>query len=335
MPSSFTPAEAVRRGLACLDDALVLEVVSSLDLRPSTKISPAVGMPLRGLQQRRDVTSFVASAPLVAVRSLLELLVARNLDRIIELLAEHSERPTYEQMLAAVDAMRAEGVADADLAALLAFAVGEQFPAAEHCRRLIDERDEFALPEVEVVEPTGSLLTPKDVDPAVREARRQRREAAKNKKKPASPSPPRPAKTRAVASVDAATPPASVSIAPALVERRRITLTPAEAKLVNADHVKAGMVVSVEIPFDSIDPALPDVRAKQRPAVVVAASESTLLVRGIYSNQFANRQLFGPWRRLGLDHVSYVSDERQVIDVSETPVTELARLTDEEWNSLW
>ena len=335
MTSAQTPADALRRGLARFDETLVLEVVTSLDLRPSTKISPAVGMPLRGLQQRRDVTSFVASAPLVAVRSLLELLVARNLDRIIELLGEHSERPTYEQMLAAVDAMRAEGVSDADLAALLAFAVGEQFPAAEHCRRLIDERDEFALPEVEVVEPTGSLLTPKDVDPAVREARRQRREAAKNKKKPASPSPPRPAKTRAVASVDAATPPASVSIAPALVERRRITLTPAEAKLVNADHVKAGMVVSVEIPFDSIDPALPDVRAKHRPAVVVAASESTLLVRGIYSNQFANRQLFGPWRRLGLDHVSYVSDERQVIDVSETPVTELARLTDEEWNSLW
>ena len=335
MASARTPADALRRGLARLDDKVVLEVVASLDLRPSTKISPAVGMPLRGLQQRRDVASFVASAPLVAVRALLELLVARSLDRIIELLGEHSERPTYDEMAVAVDAMRAEGVSDGDLAALLAFAIGEQFPAAEHCRRLIEEREEFALPEVAVVEPTGSLLTPKDVNPAVREARRQRREAAKNKRKPTSPPPPRPTKARAAAGPDTPKPPESPAMSSVVVVRRRVMLTPAEARLVDVDHVKAGTVVSVEIPFDSIDPAMPDVRAKQRPAVVVAASDSTLLVRGIYSNQFANRQLFGPWRRLGLDHVSYVSDERQVIDVSATPAIELARLTDEEWNSLW
>ena len=333
--NALTPADALRRGLARLDEAVVLEVAAALDLRPSTKISPAVGMPLRGLQQRRDVASFVASAPLVAVRALLELLVARSLDRIIELLGEHSERPTYDEMAVAVDAMRAEGVSDGDLAALLAFAIGEQFPAAEHCRRLIEEREEFALPEVAVVEPTGSLLTPKDVNPAVREARRQRREAAKNKRKPTSPPPPRPTKARAAAGPDTPKPPESPAMSSVVVVRRRVTLTPAEARLVDVDHVKAGTVVSVEIPFDSIDPAMPDVRAKQRPAVVVAASDSTLLVRGIYSNQFANRQLFGPWRRLGLDHVSYVSDERQVIDVSATPAIELARLTDEEWNSLW
>ena len=317
-----------------MDDAVVLEVVSSLDLRPSTKISPAVGMPLRGLQQRRDVASFVASAPIIAVRALLELLVAGNLDRIIAVLGEHSERPTYDQMASAVDAMRTEGVSDADLAALLAFAIGEQFPAAEHCRRLIEEREEFALPAVAAAESTGSLLSPKDVDPAVREARRQRREAAKSKKKPSVP-PTRPAKVRPVVGASKSAPPVAAATAVMSAVRRRATLTPAESRLVDPDHVRAGTVVSVEVPFDSIDPEMPDVHAKQRPAVVVAASDSTLLVRGVYSNQFANRQLFGPWRRLGLDHVSYISDERQVIDLSATPAVELARLTDEEWNSLW
>ena len=291
-------------------------------------------MPLRGLQQRGDVASFTASAPLIAVRALLELLVAASLDRIIELLGEHSERPTYDQMAAAVDAMRAEGTEDAQLAALLAFAIGEQFPAAEHCRRLIEERPEFALPDVEVVESSGSLLSLKEVDPAIREARRLRREAAKSKKKVVAP-PSRPVKAKSVANVNTPAAPTDSVAATLVVVRRRATLTPAEARLVDADHARAGSVVSVEIPFDSIDPATPDVHAKQRPAVVVAASDSVLLVRGIYSNQFANRQLFGPWRRLGLDHVSYISDERQVIDLSVTPAVEFARLTDEEWNSLW
>lgn len=334
MPTPLGPSEALRRGLARLDETAVLEVVSSLDLRPSTKVSPAVAMPLRGLQQRRDVASFVAGAPLIAVRALLELLVAATLDRIIELLGEHSERPTYDQMGAAVDAARGEGISDTDVAALLAFAIGEQFPAAGHCQRLIDEREEFALPEVVVTEPTGSLLTPKDVDPAVREARRQRREAAKAKKKHPTP-PARPAKARPAASPAPSTPPAGPATAVLSVERRRVTLTPAEARIVDVGHARAGTVVNVEVPFDSVDPAIPDVRAKQRPAVVVAASDTTLLVRAIYSNQFANRQLFGPWRRLGLDHASYISDERQAIDVSTTPVVEVAKLTDEEWNSLW
>jgi len=328
------PAEAVRRGLVRLDTTTVLEVVSTLDLRPSTKISPAVGMPLRGLQQRRDVASFAASAPLVAVRALLELLVAPSLDRVIELLGEHSEHPTYDQLTAAVDAMRADGVGDDDLAALLAFAIGEQFPAAEHCRRLLEERVEFALPDVMVVEPSGSLLSPKEVDPAVREARRQRREVAKNKKKASAP-PPRPSKSRTTPPAGAVAPADDLSNAVMATSRRRVKLTPAEARVVDVDHPKAGLVVNVEIPFDAVDPATPDVRAKERPAVVVAASDSALLVRGVYSNQFTNRQLFGPWRRLGLDHPSYISDDRRVIDVSETPVVELAKLTDSEWNSLW
>jgi len=291
-------------------------------------------MPLRGLQQRGDVAAFAASAPLIAVRALLELLVAGSLDRIIEVLGEHSERPTYDQMAAAVDALRADGTDDSQLAALLAFAIGEQFPAAEHCRRLIEERPEFALPSVIAVETSGSLLSPKEVDPATREARRLRREAAKSKKKVVA-SPSRPAKSRSVVGAGTPAPPINTTAPVIVVARRRITLTPAESRLVDSDHARAGSVVSVEIPFDSIDPATPDVHAKQRPAVVVAASDSALLVRGIYSNQSANRQLFGPWRRLGLDHVSYISDERQVIDLSSAPVVELARLTDEEWNSLW
>ncbi len=327
------PSEVVRRGLVRLDADAVMEVVATLDLRPSTKISPAVGMPLRGLQQRRDVASFAVGAPIAAVRALLELMVAANLDRIVELLGEHSEHPTYDQLARAVDVMSADGVADGDLAALLAFAIGEQFPAAPHCRRIIEERPSYALPEVEMPTAASALRAPTDGAPAGRHARRRRRESAKSKKK-APTSPPRPirkvrADTPGPASRERVTAPVAAS------GRRRAKLTPAEARLVDPDHPRSGTIAMVEVPFSARDPETPEIRAKDRPALVVAASASVWLVRGIYSNPNTDRQLFSPWRRLGLDHVSYISDERQMIVAPAGPVVEVARLTDTEWNSLW
>ena len=57
-------------------------------------------------------------------------------------------------------------------------------------------------------------------------------------------------------------------------------------------------------------------------------------MRGIYSNQFANRHVFAPWRRLRLDHVSYISDERVAVAWS-SPLVTLGELTNEEWNGLF
>ena len=84
----------------------------------------------------------------------------------------------------------------------------------------------------------------------------------------------------------------------------------------------------------AVDPEVAELHAKQRPALVVAASESAVLVRPIYSNPFSNRTLFHAWRRLHLDHVCYISDERVALEVPEARLEELGRLSDEEWNSL-
>ncbi|MDH2904072.1 MAG: hypothetical protein PXZ08_09000, partial [Actinomycetota bacterium] len=66
---------------------------------------------------------------------------------------------------------------------------------------------------------------------------------------------------------------------------------------------------------------------------VVAASEEGLLVRGIYTNPSPTRNLFAPWRRLGLDHVSYIDVARSPV-AARAEVSRLGALSDEEWNSL-
>ena len=75
--------------------------------------------------------------------------------------------------------------------------------------------------------------------------------------------------------------------------------------------------------------------SKNRPALVVAASDDAVLVRPIYSNVGSTRSLFQPWRRLGLDHLSYIDDARMAVTLSDTmPIVRKGQLTDYEWNAL-
>ncbi|MGC8498286.1 MAG: hypothetical protein ACP5OV_02155 [Acidimicrobiales bacterium] len=319
-----------RRGLARLPGEALLERVDELDLRPGARISPAVALPLRSLRQRRDVEEFVSHAPAPAVRALLESLVAPDLERIVELLGEHADRPSFDQLAAAVDAMAAEGVSDDRRAALLAFAVAEQFAAAPHCRRLLAESPELALPSVDVVSTSPAMAPPREVDPEVRERRRQRRAA-----RPASPAPSRPSRPsrarRPAVVEDGALP--DVSLAPP--KWRRTPLTPVEARTVSDRHPLVGALVTVDVPFDAVDPSRPDEHEKHRPALVVAGSTSQLLVRALYTKSRPGRIPFPPWRRVGLDHPSFVSDHRILLDIEGREVVEIDRLTAVEWNALW
>lgn len=334
--TSDSPANFLRRGLLKIDAATVLATVDALDLRASTKVSAVVGMPLRGLQQRRDVGAFAASAPLPAVRALMELLAMTPLEKIVETLGENAESPSYEELTAAVDRVLAAGLTDDDVVAVLAYAVGEEFPAAPHCRRLLDEREAWHLPTLPEVAPTGSLLASHEVDPAIREQRRARREEERRRKRSApSTRPPRPARAKGEKTPPRPSSPATPAEPVTEIERRRQILTPLEQERFRADHPLVGTVVLVEVPFDAVDPETPEQRAKARPALVVAASDSGALVRGVYSNPSPTRTVFSPWRRVGLDHVSYIDDHRVAVAWSESSEVErLGRLTDEEWNAV-
>ena len=341
MPAlTASPHDVMRRAIAKLDADAVMRVVDALQLQ-GAKLSAVVAVPLRSLQKKRDVIAFAGGAPIDAVAGLLELFATEPLEKVIEALGEHSETPSYEQLAAAVASLRGETLSDDEIVAVLAFAVGNEFPAAPHCRRILGEDDALALPEIEITIGQASLLSPKVVDESVREQRRQRREEEKARKLA------RAAKAkvdRGHSRVKASKKPVSPAAPPAPTAptsetrghesgRRAATLTPAEMSLYDLHHPLAGWVVTTLVPFDAVDPALPEQRSKVRPALVVAASEAGLLVRGIYSSPLPTRSVFSPWRRLGLDHVSYVDVTRSVVDAG-AEVNKLGFLSDEEWNSL-
>ncbi|HEY5437979.1 MAG TPA: hypothetical protein VIJ99_03685, partial [Acidimicrobiales bacterium] len=181
--SASNAIEMARRAMLKIDDDVILEAVDGLDLRGHAKISAVVGMPLRNLQQRRDVTTFATSAPVPALQALLELLALAPLEKVIEALGEHADAPNLEQLRTAVDVVRANGATVNDVVAVLGFAISEGFPAAPSCRQLLTDVPEYELPELPDVESSPSLLTPKETDPQVREQRRLRRELEKQRKR--------------------------------------------------------------------------------------------------------------------------------------------------------
>jgi hypothetical protein len=330
------PSDVMRRALLRIDDALVFHALDQLNLKSSAKISAVVGVPLRGLQQKRDVSTFATGAPIAAVRAMLELLALEPLEKIIEALGDHAETPTFEQLSEAIDVVREHGVSVDEVVAVLAFAVGEKFPAASQCRRLLDERTEFELPALPDVISSPTLLAPKKTDDDLREQRRKRREEEKLKKRAQLASRSlRPSK----ATKTPKTPRTTQALNPAAevpeILRRRFIFTPSELENFDPNHALVGSVVLADVPFDAVDPSIPEQRSKVRPVVVLAASDGAILALGIYSNQSPSRSLFKPWRRLGLAHVSYVSSERVSLVTQTQSLERIGRLSDEEWNSLF
>jgi hypothetical protein len=334
-PITGNAAEVARRGLLKISEATVLGTVDELDLRGHAKISAVVGIPLRNLQQRHDVATFAASAPIAAVTALLELLAMTTLEKVIVALGDHADTPNFEQLSAAIDAVRADGASLDDVVAVLAFAIVEEFPAAPHCRRLFEERDELALPELPDVVISSSQLTPKETDPEIKEQRRRRREEEKKRKRgPTSQRPPRPTKSKSQPKAPAKSNEPRRTIEPSIEIRRPMNFTPAELDRFDPEHALSGTVVIVDVPFDAMDPAVPEQNSKERPALVVAASADALLVRPIYSSSAPTRNVLQAWRRLGLDHVCYVDDARVVLSVTPgEPLERVGRLTDQEWNA--
>lgn len=328
----------VRRAFLRMDSAFTLRGVDTLDLRAHAKVSPVVGVPLRQLQQRRDVGAFATAAPLAALKSLLEVLALAPLEKIVEYLGDHVESPTFEQLERAVDQLVASGSSLDDVVAVLAYAIGESFPAAPSCRQLFEGRAELALPALAEVDAPSVLAPPHAVTPEVREQRRFRREEEKRRRKPVSTM----RAARATKPKSGAPPRADLSAkavaghgAPAEPARRRVKLTPLELARFDAAHPLVGVVLLLDVAFDGHDPAQPEMSSKDRPVLVIAGANEELLVRPIYSNSSSTRELFQPWRRVGLDHLSFIDGERMVVAyTSGDPLHQLGRLTTPEWNTL-
>jgi hypothetical protein len=278
---------------------------------------------------------FAAMAPIAAVTALLELLAMDPLEKVIAALGEHADTPNFEQLSDAIDAVSRDGATTDDVVAVLTFAIAEEFPAAPHCRRLFEERAELALPELPDAAVTSTLLAPRVTDPEIKEQRRRRHEEERKRKRgPTTQRPPRPIKVKPIPKARTAPQETSPVVGGPIERRRPMIFTPAELDRFDPEHVVVGTIVIVEVPFDATDPSAPEQRSKERPALVVAASADELLVRPLYSSSGPARHVFQAWRRLGLDHVSYVDDTRIALSVAPTDSLErVGRLTDLEWNA--
>jgi hypothetical protein len=250
MSESLSVGSVVRGAFLKIDDDVILAAVDTLDLRAHAKVSAVIGVPLRQLQQRRDVHSFAVSAPMVSLRALLELLAMSPLERIISILGDHAESPTYDQMSQALDALLAQGASVDEVVAVLAFAVSETFPAAPHCRRLLQERENLALPELPEVVAPSILAAPKVVSEEIRQQRKRRRDEERRRKaSPATKRLSRPAKSKRT---EVSQPDAGAS-SPLLSEpqtRRQLSLTPRERSMYDDQHALVGAVFLAEVCSD-------------------------------------------------------------------------------------
>jgi hypothetical protein len=311
----------VRRAVVALGAERVLTHVDSLDLPNQAGAAVLIVAPLRTLRATRDVLSFAKSAPLTAVRAVAEALSADELELIVSSLGDNA---------AAV----ARGDEDTLIATTLAVAASHNVPARDHCLRLLSEMSELALPEIEIASPQRGAPTP--VDPAVKEARRQRRAAdrasrERARSRPAAPNP----RSRRPSTRPIPPPPPPAPVTPESI-RRQVSLTPLQARRYDPKHPLAGFLVFVDVPFDESSPDVLAIAGKHRPAIVLAGSSTELLARPVYSRPGSTRTTLVGWNRLGLDHPSYVAREPIVISIEggEAP-SRLGRLTDTEWNALF
>ena len=327
----------VRRALLASPTAAVLGLVDQLNLQPKSRMDVVVLAPLRNVKKSRNVESFAASAPLGAVRFLVDTLTNEALERVVALLGDRADDPTYEELAGAVDDMLREGFTGNVVAGMLVAAATSHVPAEPHCRQLLAERVEFTLPELAVAPPASVVGEIKSVSPELKEQRKKRREEQKLAKQRAQSRPPTKSPRVKAPTPPPVPPTKAVVAASTTIVRRAVTLTPVEAARFDPEHALAGYVVEVDVAFDESSRDELAMVAKQRPAVVLAGASDALLVRPISSKDGSERRLLGAWKRVGLAKPSYVADERitVVLDASVTAPRKLGRLTDDEWNSLF
>ena len=332
--SSFDASTLVRSAVVKLGATAVLELVDGLNLAPSGRVDPKIVLPLQGLRKSRSLESFATKAPLVAVGFIVETLTEEALHRVIEILGDSSEDPSFEELSSAVDELLTSGFDASVVAAMLALASANNVPAETHCRRLLSEREALALSEVSGVAP-ASLLVERTIDPIIKEQRRVRREAEKRarrdkKEKPLSPSP------KVKAPRVSAEPELVLSVPDAVLEvdRRRPLLTPLEEATVTYDAELAGSVIEMDVPYSNLDPENPTEKSKVRPVVVIAAGAQSLLVRALYSEVGLGRVSLPGWNRAGLAHPSFVAAERLNLARSVATGRLFGQISVEDWNQI-
>ncbi len=325
---------------------------------PSFQAPKAVTNALNALRKHRDPTGVVTKPPYRAALPYVAAVVADDcLTRTIEVLGEHSDDPTRDQLLAAL-AEIGTTFSDVTVAVMLASVSDSGMPASDLCFELATDQERYGLTgwaDDEVVDvPVAEGRSARAVTPEQREARRAKKqrdaEARRKKMEAARRAGEQLRRARKTERSGGAGGSGSggggpgdgvdgraVAVAPHLT--RRAALTPVQEEEFDRDDPWVAGVVFAWIPFDSVDPDQPELDGKSRRCVVVAGSAAGLLVRagfsegGVKSRDWKSVPL-RHWKQAGFDQPTWIESElRQVPRPADGgPV---GWLTPEDWNALW
>jgi hypothetical protein len=344
---------------------LAVAKVDSADLRTAlgtfsgqrAQLPTAVGNAMNALRKHRDPAGVVGKAQYRAALPYVAAVIADPcVARTIEVLGDHSDDPTREQLLEALDAI-ADEFNDTTVAVMLASVAESEMPASDLCFDVATTDARFGLSAWREAGVTDAPSPPPAPAPAAttpeqREARRLRKqEAANDRKKRLEASRKAAEQVRrnqkrertlpggdrpdgATGSDDTRD---SARGAPRLV--RRAALTPVQEAAFDRDDPWVGGVVFAWVPFTTEDPEETDLGGKSRRCVVVAASDTQLLVRpgysegGVKSKDWKSVPLT-QWRHAGFDQPTWIDVEmlRVPRDEESPPV---GWLSTEDWNALW
>ncbi len=330
------------------------ELKTALDLTasPGFQVPKAVANALNALRKHRDPAGVLSRPQYRAVLPSVAAAVADEcLSRTIEVLGDHSDDPTKEQLLEALDRIR-DSFPAPTIGVMLATVAADDMPASDLCFEILAEDPRYGLTdwsehEPASTEPRTAAPARQGVSPEQREARRQKkhRDAEERRKKLEAA---RKAgeqvrrerkKERTASSANGVTTEKAPATSTAPRVTRRATLTPLqEAEFDRLDPL-VGSVVFAWVPFDTGTDEGSESEGKSRRCVVVAGSPTHLLVRPGYSEGGTKSRDWKAvplrqWRKSGFDRPTWIDAEalRVPRDPEQAPV---GRLDPEDWNSLW
>jgi len=316
----------------------------------------AVTNAINALRKHRDPAGVVTRPQYRAALPYVAAVAADEcLGKTVDVLGDHSDDPTREQLLDALEEVRGE-FPDVIVGVMLASVADADMPASDLCFEVAATDERFGLTdwaEGGADGGGGSAPEPRPdraTTPEQREARRlkkqkdaedrrrkldaarrageQVRRARKQERSGAA---------QTAGTADRSDPDGRTRGAARL--KRRAALTPSQEDEFDRDDPWVGGVVFAWVPFDSIDPDRPELEGKSRRCVVVAGSPTHLLVRAGFSEGGRKSRDWTSvplrhWKRAGFDQPTVVDTERlRVARPAEGgPV---GWLTSEDWNALW
>ncbi len=329
---------------------------------------------LKALRKHRDPTSVVTRPQYRAALPYLAAVVSDGcVSATIEALGEHSDDPTREQLLTALEEVRGS-FTDTTIGVMLASVADADMPSSDLCFELatVDERfgltdwadsatkDGSSTGDGESKGTEGPGSPDRGTTPEQRQARRlkkhkdaeERRRKMEVARKAGEEVRRARKQERAAAAATgtgkgrpgSATPEApapsedrGASAAPRLT--RRATLTPVEEEEFDRTDPWVGAVVFAWVDFDSVDPAQPELAGKSRRCVVVAGSATELLVRPGYSEGGMKSRdwksvALRHWKRAGFDQPTWIDSETLRVP-RPADGGPVGWLEPEDWNGLW